>query len=63
MANRAIALSVGMSGLGLVAVALIFGLYATGYRELPWWLNGTTVLMPLGLATGVVSIIVQARSR
>lgn len=63
MANRAIALSVGMFGLGLVAVALIFGLYATGYRELPWWLNAITVLMPLGLATGVVSIIVQARSR
>lgn len=53
-------MSVGMSAAGLLAVVVIFALYATGHGNLPWWLNGLTVLMPLGLAIGVVSAIVRA---
>jgi len=38
---------------GLVALAVMFGLFATGHRGLPMWLSLSSLLLPLGLAIGM----------
>ncbi|MBA8826727.1 putative membrane protein YhdT [Saccharopolyspora lacisalsi] len=53
--------SVCLFGVGLVAVVVIFGMGATGVRNLPLWLNLAAMLAPLGLITGVVTVILRAR--
>jgi hypothetical protein len=58
---RALAVSVVLFGLGLLSIVIIFGLHATGAADLPTWLNVATMLAPLGLATGVISVVVHAR--
>jgi type VI protein secretion system component VasK len=40
--------------LGLVALAVAFGLFASGHRGLPLWLSLSIVLLPVGLAIGLV---------
>jgi hypothetical protein len=48
--------------LGLVAVGAIFVLAVTGRHDLPLWLNTTAgVLVPLGLALGLIAIVREAR--
>lgn len=63
--SRPLALTVSMVlfGLGLLAIVVVFGLHATGRNNLPVWLNVATMLVPLGLITGVISTVVQARRR
>ncbi|MDR7301512.1 hypothetical protein [Haloactinomyces albus] len=53
--------AVTMFGIGLLAVLVIFGLFAAGYRNLPVWLNLAAMLAPLGLAVGLVAAIGQVR--
>jgi hypothetical protein len=38
---------------GLVALAVTFGLFATGHRRLPMWLSLSSLLLPIGLALGI----------
>jgi hypothetical protein len=38
---------------GLVALAVMFGLFATGHRRLPMWLSLSSLLLPIGLALGI----------
>jgi len=38
---------------GLVALAVAFGLFATGHRKLPMWLTLSGLLLPIGLVLGV----------
>lgn len=40
--------------LGLLALAVAFGLFASGHRNLPLWLSLSIVLLPVGLAIGMV---------
>ncbi len=40
--------------IGLVALAVAFGLFASGHRGLPLWLSLSIVLLPVGLAIGLV---------
>lgn len=40
--------------LGLVALATSFGLFASGHRDLPLWLSLSIVVLPIGLAVGLV---------
>ena len=57
-------LSMVVFALGLVALAVIFSLYASGARDLPLWLNlAGVVLTPVGLALGLVAVFLQNRRR
>jgi membrane protein implicated in regulation of membrane protease activity len=46
---------------GLLALAVMFALFATGHRGLPMWLSLSSLLLPLGLAVGVVRTRRQSR--
>lgn len=58
--SSALAVWVSLFGLGLLAVLGVFGLFATGYQDLPLWLNLATLLAPAGLIGGVITLIVRA---
>jgi uncharacterized membrane protein YhdT len=59
--STALPVAVGLFGLGLLAIVAVFVLYATGHGDLPVWLNLATLLAPLGLAVGVITVIVRNR--
>jgi hypothetical protein len=62
--NKLMPLSMVVFALGLVALAVIFSLYASGARDLPLWLNlAGVVLTPIGLALGLVAVYLQNRRR
>jgi hypothetical protein len=46
---------------GLVALAVMFGLFATGHRRLPMWLSLSSLLLPIGLALGIARTRRQSR--
>lgn len=48
-------------GLGLLAVVVVYGLFAAGHENLPLWLNLATSLAPLGLITGLITLVVRTR--
>jgi cytochrome c oxidase assembly factor CtaG len=48
--------------IGLLAVAVIMVLFATGYTDLPLWLNLVAMLAPVGFGLGLVGVFVEARS-
>jgi len=48
-------------GAGLLAVVVVYGLFAAGFRDLPLWLNVATSLAPLGLVAGLVTLVVRTR--
>jgi hypothetical protein len=55
-------LSMVVFALGLVALAAIFTLYASGAHDLPLWLNlSAGLLTPVGLAMGMVAVWLQNR--
>ncbi|GAB2650972.1 hypothetical protein GCM10027271_05790 [Saccharopolyspora gloriosae] len=56
-------LAVGLFAAGVLAVVVVFGLYATGIADLPLWLNLATLLAPLGLIVGVVGAVARTRRR
>lgn len=43
--------------IGLVAVIAVFGLYAAGQRNLTVWLYVAAMLLPVGLALAVFSVV------
>lgn len=49
-------------GVGLVAVAVIMVLFATGSTDLPLWLNLVAMLAPVGFGLGLVAMFVEARA-
>jgi hypothetical protein len=48
--------------IGLVAVAVIMVLFATGSHDLPLWLNLTAMLAPVGFGIGLYGIAREARA-
>ncbi len=48
--------------IGLLAVAVIMVLFATGSHDLPLWLNLTAMLAPIGFGIGLIGIVLEARS-
>jgi|GEM_PF-4034749 len=48
---------------GLLALGLMFGLFAVGHRKLPMWLSLSCLLLPLGLFLGVFRTRRQAGRR
>jgi hypothetical protein len=62
--GKLMTLSMVVFAIGLVALAVIFSLYASGARDLPLWLNVPGVLLtPVGLALGLVAVFLQYRRR
>ena len=47
--------------LGLVAVAVVFALFAAGAHDLPLWLNLAAMLAPVGFGLALVGLFRQAR--
>ncbi len=47
--------------IGLLAVAVIMVLFATGSTELPLWLNLVAMLAPVGFGLGLIGIFLEAR--
>jgi hypothetical protein len=52
--DRLLTVAMVLFAVGLVALAVAFGLFATGHRNLPMWLSLASLLLPIGLALGVV---------
>jgi len=48
--------------IGLLAVAVIFVLFATGSTELPLWLNLIAMLAPVGFGVGLLGVYSEARA-
>lgn len=49
--------------LGLVAVVVIFGMFAAGAHDLPLWLNVGAMLAPVGFGLALVGLFRQARRK
>jgi hypothetical protein len=49
-------------GVGLLAVAVIMVLFATGSTELPLWLNLVAMLAPVGFGFGLIAVFTEARA-
>ncbi|HEY7812223.1 MAG TPA: hypothetical protein VIC62_03245 [Nakamurella sp.] len=52
---------VGCFALGLIAVVVVFGLFASGAHDLPLWLNLAAMLAPVGFGLALVGLFRQAR--
>ncbi len=48
--------------IGLLAVAVIMVLFATGSADLPLWLNLTAMLAPVGFGLGLLAVFNEARA-
>lgn len=55
--------SLALFGVGLLAILVVFGLFAAGYENLPVWLNLLTLLCPVGLIFGVLATALRSRRR
>lgn len=56
-------ISLAMFGVGLLAIIVIFGLFATGHQDLPAWISVVALLCPAGLIFGVIATVARARRR
>ena len=51
----------GIFAVGLLAVAVIMVLFATGSHDLPLWLNLAAMLAPIGFGIGLLGVFLEAR--
>jgi phosphatidylglycerophosphate synthase len=49
--------AITLFGVGLLAIIAVFGLYAAGERNLTVWLYIAAMLLPVGLALAVFSVV------
>jgi phosphatidylglycerophosphate synthase len=49
--------AITLFGVGLIAIIAVFGLYAAGERNLTVWLYIAAMLLPVGLALAVFSVV------
>ncbi|OQO92701.1 hypothetical protein B1813_11120 [Saccharomonospora piscinae] len=55
-------LGIGLFAVGMVAVVVVFLLFAAGYSELPIWLSAFAgIVSPLGLALGLIALVREHR--
>jgi len=48
---------------GLVALAVMFGLFASGHRRWPTWLSLSSLLLPIGLVLGMARTLYLSHQR
>lgn len=54
---------IGLFALGVLAIVVVFALFAFGLRNLPLWLSlAAGVATPAGLLLGLTSLVREARS-
>jgi len=56
-------IGIGCFALGLIAVAVVFGMFAAGAHDLPLWLNLAAMLAPVGFGLALLGMFRQARRR
>jgi peptidoglycan/LPS O-acetylase OafA/YrhL len=61
--NRLLTVAVAMFGVGVAAVVAIFVLFATGSTDLPPWLWGPAMLVPVALLLGLVAVVRRPKRR
>lgn len=53
---------IGVFALGVLAILVVFVLFAAGLRNLPVWLSAAAgVLTPLGIALGLIALVREHR--
>lgn len=57
-------LGVALFGVGMLAVLVVFILFAAGLQNLPVWLSAAAgVITPLGLLLGLIALVKEARKK
>lgn len=51
--NHLLTTAMVLFAVGLMALGVMFGLFASGHRRLPMWLSLSSLLLPLGLLLGL----------
>lgn len=55
---------IGVFALGVLAVLVVFIMFAVGLRDLPVWLSlAAGVATPLGIALGLIALVLEHRKR
>ncbi|HUQ60372.1 hypothetical protein [Lentzea sp.] len=63
-APRLLPLAVGLFAVGVLAIAAVFVLFATGHSDLPVWLNVAATYLPaVGLALGIIAVVRRSRQK
>ena len=57
-----LAAAMALFAAGLAVLAVMFGLFASGHRNLPMWLSVSSLLLPIGLTIGMVRTRRQSHS-
>jgi predicted alpha/beta-hydrolase family hydrolase len=52
---------VAVFALGLLAVVVVFAMFAAGAHDLPLWLNIAAMLAPVGFGLALIGLFRQAR--
>jgi hypothetical protein len=55
-------IGVVLFGIGLLSVAVVMVLFATGSHDLPLWLNLGAMLAPIGFGLGLLGVFLEARA-
>jgi hypothetical protein len=61
--NHLLTTAMVLFAVGLMALGVTFGLFASGHRRLPMWLSLSSLLLPLGLLLGMFGTRRQAGNR
>ncbi|MFF5989779.1 hypothetical protein [Prauserella flavalba] len=57
-------LGIALFALGMLAVVVVFVLFAAGLEDLPVWLSAAAgVITPLGLGLGLIALVREHRQR
>ena len=55
---------IGLFGIGMLAVLVVFVMFAAGLENLPVWLSVVAgVITPLGLLLGLIALVREARTK
>jgi hypothetical protein len=59
---KTLPIAVALFAAGVLALVVVFGLFAAGYTEMPLWLSvAACLLTPVGLAMAVLSVVRDSR--
>ncbi|HEX7308655.1 hypothetical protein [Lentzea sp.] len=63
-APKLLPLAVGLFAVGVLAIVVVFVLFATGHSDLPVWLNVAATYLPaVGLGLGIIAVIRKSRRK